>query len=130
MYFHDPDYFLINSNPVAFPSIRKKIYPNASVSHYYNLEVVEHQKLDLPGHTCHPSRSYSYLGCIRAALTLRTGCRLPWHLTTGGPHPPCTEVDQFTEYEAVYTKFNYLETANIEAMTGCRRPCWYRQYRC
>ena len=83
-----------------------------------------------PGHTCHASRSYSYLGCIRAALTLRTGCRLLWHLTTEGPHPPCTEVDQFTEYEAVYTKFNYLETANIEAMTGCRRPCWYRQYRC
>ena len=70
-YVHDPDYFIINSNPVALPVIRKIVSPNTSSSHYYHLSLTQQHQLSVSSDPCEPAEEYSFLACVRANVSFQ-----------------------------------------------------------
>ena len=69
VYIHDPDYFVTNTNPVGIPTLRLKIFPNQTFSHYYRLALTEVQELDLPEDPCNPDLGYNFHGCIKESIS-------------------------------------------------------------
>ena len=83
-FVHDPDYFIINSNPVALPVNRKIVSPNTSSSHYYHLSLTQQHQLSVARDPCEPAEDYSFLACVRRNISRQVRRR---HLATGGKAP-------------------------------------------
>ena len=75
IFVHDPDYFIINSNPVSLPLNKKKVFPNTSSPHYHHLALTQHHQLNVARDPCEEDPDYSFLDCIKASLSLQVGHR-------------------------------------------------------
>jgi hypothetical protein len=95
IFLHDPFYFALNENPMAFPSILLEIFPNETMSHFYRLALTEIEELDLPEDPCNPDRDYKFQACIKESLSRQVGCRTKWDQWSDVDLPLCTKMDQF-----------------------------------
>ena len=43
IFIHDERFFIINTNPVGFPTIYRKMMPNSTLNYYYRIGLVEHR---------------------------------------------------------------------------------------
>ena len=43
IFIHDERFSIINANPVAFPTIYRKMMPNSTLNYYYRTGLVEHR---------------------------------------------------------------------------------------
>ena len=41
----------------------------------------------------------------------------------------CSSYEQYTNFSAVYELFNNLEKNDLQAQSGCLRPCKYLEYK-
>ena len=66
---HDPDYFLINRNPLAIPTMKRPagFYPPYQYLLY--IQVAEVKMLNLPQSPCEESTTYSFTKCIKNFVT-------------------------------------------------------------
>ena len=130
IYIHDPDFFVINDNPMALPKIRIKVM--AKSFQYHRIFLVEHSLLNHPKIPCEPRRDYSFRGCVRNSFTEKVKCRLPWPATDPSVDnglPVCQSLTQFLHFEKLYAQIEEVSTSSIENITKCLRPCHYKEYR-
>ena len=132
IYIHDPDFFLINDNPMALPKTRIKVM--ADSFQYQRIALVEQRLMNHPKIPCEPRRDYSFQGCVRNSFTAKVKCRLPWpamvtSAANAGGVPVCQNLTQFLHFEKLYAQLEAISTSSIENITKCVRPCHHREYR-
>ena len=91
VFFHDPNLLVLNFNP-DMPMTQMTYYKPWQIR---RMKVVQHEKLNVPTKPCNTDPDYSFTGCVRKALSMSVGCRLPWDQWTSTDVPLCTTVDQF-----------------------------------
>jgi hypothetical protein len=64
IYIHDPDYFLVNYNPVGLPSLYLTINPTKSFNFYETMVMTEHHEMNLPSDPCVEDTSYNFQASI------------------------------------------------------------------
>ena len=95
IYIHDPNYFVININPVGPPVLNLELNPKTTKSFYYGLVLTKVEELDLPDDPCNMDRSYNYHACVKESLSGKVGCRTKWDQWSHREWPLCTQLDQF-----------------------------------
>ena len=65
IFIHDPNYFVINTNPLALPTIMMKLNPNKSSSHFYRLALTYVEELNGSEDPCDSDPSYNFQTCVR-----------------------------------------------------------------
>ena len=95
IFIHDPNYFVMNTNPVALPTIVKKLNPSTSTSHYYRLSATNMEELSVPDDPCNSDESYSFQSCVRKSISRKVGCRTKWDRWSSEDLPHCSTLDQF-----------------------------------
>ena len=127
IYIHDPEYFLLNSNPQALPITRLTLAPRSGRV-FFSFTLTEHRKLDTQNNPCMEDPDYSFTSCVKESVSRKHGCRLPWDILSDQKRPECSTMQQ---YQAIVRDFDYLESASsreIFTKTGCIKPCNYREY--
>ena len=79
IWLHDENFFLLNENPVALPSLYKKFDPPTSslvppMKVYFYLTLIEHQKLSLGGSSCIEDHNYKFKSCVKDSLAVKVSC--------------------------------------------------------
>ena len=77
IFFHDPDYFLLNVNPLALPLNLQTLKNSLTGRVYYSLALTEHVELNTPQDPCIEDPSYSFHACVKESLAKNASCRLP-----------------------------------------------------
>ena len=95
IFIHDPEYFLMNTNPVGLPTIMKKLDPNKSTSHYHRLSATNMEELSTPHDPCDPDESYNFQSCVRQTISAKAGCRTRWDRWSSKELPRCSTLEQF-----------------------------------
>ena len=68
IFVHDPKYFLFNENPIALPTIMKRMRGVKKDSIVYKLELTEVNQLNLPSNPCNSDADYNFERCVRQGL--------------------------------------------------------------
>ena len=84
IYIHDPDFFVINDNPMALPKTRIKVMANSTFQ-YQRIALVQHSLVNLPKIPCEPRGDYSFQGCVRDSFTGKVKRLLLWPAHDGLP---------------------------------------------
>ena len=131
IYIHDPNFFVVNANPMALSKTRIKVMANSF--RYQRIALVEHSLINHAKIPCEPRRDYSFRGCVRNLFTAKVKCRLPWPALDSsadpGGVPVCQNLAQFLQFEKLYAQLEDVSTSSIENITKCLRPCRYKEYR-
>lgn len=106
VFIHDPQYYVISSNPMAMPMIVTTL-GNTTQAPILRLKVTKHFKLNLPSQPCEEDTSYNFQvfsgitgfllvqACLKRSLSAKTGCRLKWDTWSSEEIPYCSTMDQF-----------------------------------
>ena len=96
---HDPDYFVMSSNPTTIPRIAFSIDKNFGSKTVY-IEATKHKKMDRKKRPCVEELDYSFTYCVRLSIATRIGCNSLWDSFPG--LQPCTSLSQVKSYENQY----------------------------
>ena len=66
---HDPDYFMINRNPLTIPTMKRPAGFYPAYEYLVYIQVTEVKMLNLPNSPCEESTTYSFTKCIRNFVT-------------------------------------------------------------
>ena len=66
---HDPDYFLINRNPLTIPDMKRPAGFYPAYTYLLYIQVTEVKMLNLPNSPCEEATTYSFTKCIRNFVT-------------------------------------------------------------
>ena len=110
---HDPDYFLINRNPLTVPVMRRPAGFSPPYLYLLYIQITEVKMLNLPQSPCEESTNYSFTKCIKNFVTkvsilvsakisqshLMTylqsvGCLVPWEIKRDVNDELCTTSEQ------------------------------------
>ena len=127
IYIHDPDFFVINDNPMALSKTRIKVM--ARDFQYQRILLVEHHLINHPKAPCEPRTDYSFRECVRKSFAEKVKCRLPWPDTGSPSVSVCQNLTQYLQYEKLYASLESSSTRSIENISKCLRPCHYKEYR-
>lgn len=137
-FFHDPGFFFISGNPKANPGLRIDLYNYQEIktlgSRFVNIEIIQHEKLNLDTQPCVTDETYRFDNCLRLHLESKAGCRLPWHEKIYGKRvdmKTCTTLEEFKtitmEKGYGFGGYQTMEIKDIVRDTGCLTPCNYRE---
>ena len=136
IFIHDPDFFLLSTNPRAVPGFRLFLPMDEETKLNQMLvqsfETIEHRKLNLARSPCIEDFNYSFSNCIRRAVVKKVGCILPWtpkRIKSKPLKDECTSVIQYNEHSRIYHALALLEQRDIINSTKCNLPCRYREIR-
>ena len=87
--FHDRSFYMLNDNPVAFPTIIKIFNPNKTFNNLYRIALTEVEELDLPEDPCNTDPDYNFQACVRESLSSQVGCRTKWDRWSHKDIPLC-----------------------------------------
>ena len=73
VFVHDPTFFTLNFNPVAFSVLSRLVLVNKSASHYYPMVMTEVKELDLPQDPCNEDEKYHFQVFILLSSRHATG---------------------------------------------------------
>ena len=129
IYIHDPQFFVINNNPMALSKKRFKVASNTF--QYQRISLVKHVLLNHAKVPCEPRKDYSFRDCVRNSLADKVKCRLPWPSSTNPINkiPVCENLAEFLQFEKLYADVKDKSTTEIEDLTKCLRPCQYNEYK-
>ena len=128
IFIHDPDFFVVTTNPLTLPISTLILTPSMSGRFYYSLALREHRQLNTPTNPCMEDPAYSFTTCVKESLSRDTGCRLPWDRLSDGARPECTALGQFQAFASNYTSIEVASMREIYTKTKCHKPC--RSVRC
>ena len=81
---HDPDYFIINTNPATIPRLDMAGEKDEPFTKLFYLKVTLVQKLNVPTNPCEETIDYNYQKCIGAyiieVIFQKVGCRVKWNI--------------------------------------------------
>ena len=66
---HDPDYFMINRNPLTIPNLKRPAGFSPPYHYLLYVQVTEVKMLNLPQSPCEESTTYSFTKCIKNFVT-------------------------------------------------------------
>ena len=127
IFIHDPDYFVLNMNPLALPN-KMLTLTQLPGRVYYSLAIKEHRKLDTQNDPCVEEPGYSFTTCVKESLSRKTGCRPPWDTLSDQGRAECTTLQQYRNFTRVYENIVLASMSVIINKTGCNKPCRYREY--
>ena len=90
IYIHDPNYFMINVNPLAMPYFRF-LANGSDGNYYYKMRRVYHKNIQY----CNPDPNYKFSSCIKTSLASRIGCRLKWDKRSDAAVSLCTTIEEY-----------------------------------
>ena len=128
IFFHDPDYFLLNLNPLALPINLQTLKNSLTGNVYYSLALTEHMKLNTPQDPCVEDPSYSFHACVKESLAKNASCRLPWDEYSSESRPVCSTIQEFEPFARSYEFLKDTSKRGILKMTGCYKPCHFKEY--
>ena len=126
---HDKNFFIMNSNPLGPPASKYEFDGSTMQSHYQELVLIEHQRLNLDHQPCEEEKDYSFSACVKESLAEKVGCRRPWDKWNRQTQSFCTTRKQFARYDELFTTYSVIEVDQIERLTGCLKPCHYKEYK-
>ena len=127
IFIHDPKLFVNNYNPKSLPMVRRKVVNGDSYTMMITL--VEHQLLNRPSDPCVEDPAYSFLACVKQSFSGQAGCRLPWDSWSDQDSQVCTSLEQYKQFESLYESISDTAGSFIEEVTGCIKPCSYKEYK-
>ena len=69
----------MTSNPKAIPGLLQNMKNNANETVFIpNIEVIQHNNIDLADNPCNARAGYSLTECIQKSVSYGVGCKLPW----------------------------------------------------
>ena len=128
IFVHDK-FFIVNMNPYGPTTSFWQFEGNSMQSHYQEIALIKHKRLNLDHQPCEEAEDYSFNICVKESLSEKVGCRLPWDRWSRQDRAICTEREQFKQFDIQYTDLMLAEVANIERSTGCLKPCSYNEYK-
>ena len=131
IWVHDESFFLPNINPFSTPSklwwISGKEL-NAS-GFYHDITLTRHKNLNGERKPCEEDPGYNFTFCIKENLSEKIGCRLPWDTWSQQERVVCTTKEQLAQFEQSYKLLTNADADAILHITGCRKPCNYKEYK-
>ena len=92
---HDPNYYIMNYNPLALKVNRIKTGANARRGLYMYYELQIHEELNIPEDPCVEDQLYSFQACVQESLSHKVGCRLKWDKWSDQERELCTTIHQY-----------------------------------
>ena len=123
---HDPDFYVMTSNPQTFPRIMFKMDQNFGQKWMY-LEVTKHIKLNTKNQPCKENKGYSFKKCIKIFVATKIGCKSKWDNFSNLPE--CKTTKKLVEYEKENHKIHFMEQTEMIEYTGCLLPCTYLEFK-
>ena len=72
---HDPNYFMMSSNPATIPSITLHFNSEDQGKILTYIEAIRHINIDRPDQPCTEQSGYSFTACVKNSLSRKVGCR-------------------------------------------------------
>ena len=129
IFVHDINFSFISTNPLGTTTAFWEFDGNSMKSHYQEIILVEHKKLNLDHRPCEEARDYSFKTCIKESIADAVGCRMPWDGLSRQDRAICTDREQFKQTDMKATQFMINAVDEVESMTGCLKPCSYKEYK-
>ena len=129
IHVHDINFFLLNVSPLGPPKAFYEFDGNTMRNHYNELVLIKHTKLNLDHQPCEEIKDYSFTTCVKESLAQRVGCRRPWEKWNQQNQSVCTTQNQFNLYDQLFALYLMFEIDKIERLTGCLKPCHYKEYK-
>ena len=80
VFVHDVKFYTVSTNPLGTTSAFWEFEANSMPSHYQELTLVKHKRLNLEHQPCEEAEDYSFIRCVKESLAEQIGCRQPWDL--------------------------------------------------
>ena len=129
IFVHDIDFYFISTSPLGTALALWEFDGNSMANHYQELTLIKHKRLNLDHQPCEEAKNYSFNPCVIESLTEKVGCRRPWDRWTRKVQAICTERDQFKKFDEHFRILLTAEVDKIERLTGCLKPCTYKEYK-
>ena len=72
---HDPNYFMITTNPATIPSIMMEFQAEDLGKILTYIEATRHINIDRPDQPCNEESGYSFTACMKNSLSSKFSCR-------------------------------------------------------
>ena len=93
------------------------------------LNVIRHEKLNLPNKPCEPSPEYNLVSCLDRSLITRAGCQPYWSRVTLDDFPVCDNETLLDSFDIEYWKFYNADKNRLSKLSNCRMPCTFMEYK-
>ena len=120
-YLHDPNYFLVNSNPEAISRLRLR---SENVLSLDFISVTKHIKLNRPRNSC----KNGFTKCINDFVYKSAGCWLITSSSYGRGKRACNTLEQLAVFTQNFVHLFSADETEVLAMTGCAKSCEYLEY--
>ena len=97
--------------------------------YYHGITLTKHRKLNLDRRHCEEDPAYNFTVCIKEKLSEKVGCRLPWDKRSQQGRAVCKSEQQIWQFEQIYMELANANGEKIVKMTGCKKPCHYKEYK-
>ena len=129
VWIYDTKFSFVSTNPFGTTSAFFELDGTTQHNFYQELILVEHKKLNLGHRPCEESEDYSFTRCIKENIAETVGCRMPWDKMSRQDQAICTEREQFRQTDLKATTYLINEADELERITGCLKPCSYKEYK-
>ena len=126
IWIHDSNFFVFSLNTLVIPHIARSLRAGLALQ----VAVTEHKKIDQPwkDNPCNSDPAYSFNKCVKNSLSKIIDCRVKYDSSTAVDVPACSTVEQVFQFGSLWANISTSEKREIEALTGCLGPCFYRSY--
>ena len=129
IFVHDIDFNVISANRLGATPAFWEFNGNTMQTHYQEIKLVKHKRLNTDRQPCEEDESYRMLDCVKESFAEQVGCRLPWDRTSKQDRDICTKREQFQHFEKKFEASLLDEINKVKKITGCLTPCSYKEYR-
>ena len=125
VYLHDADFFMLKSDTFFLPYLTE-IKPTRD---FYKLEATYKLRMNRPSKfECNTDKNYNFNQCISNNLVEKIGCKYLLSSSNISNYPSCTTNAQLEKYKDITTKSFFACQQELQDLTGCKVPCYYRHY--
>ena len=129
-FVHDIDFYMVSTNRLGATKAFWEFNGNTMQTHYHEITLVKHKRLNLDRQPCEEEKNYRFLDCVKESFTQQVGCRLPWDKTSKQEYRDvCTKREQFQQFETLIEASTIDEINKLKKITGCLTPCSYKEYK-
>ena len=68
IFLHDPNFFIFNDNPVAFPMEVRIFQTGRSNSHCFRLNLIQMNELNVPSDPCNTDPHFDFRTCVKESV--------------------------------------------------------------
>ena len=129
IFVHDIDFYIISTNRLGATKAFWEFNENTMQSHYQEIALVKHKRLNLDHQPCEEDENYRMIECVKESFAKQVGCRLPWDKTTKHDRRVCSKREQFKQFEDMFVTITTDEIDQVKNMTNCLTPCSYKEYK-